>query len=48
MGGIYALSALGLTMVYGMMNVVNVAHGELYMLGALFCITKLAFSAYHS
>ncbi len=36
MGGIYALSALGLTMVYGMMNIVNVAHGELYMLGALF------------
>ena len=36
MGGIYALSALGLTMVYGMMNIVNVAHGDLYMLGALF------------
>ncbi|HEY3314920.1 MAG TPA: branched-chain amino acid ABC transporter permease [Bacillota bacterium] len=35
-GGIYALSALGLTMIYGMMNIVNVAHGELYMLGALF------------
>lgn len=35
-GGIYALNALGLTMIYGMMNVVNIAHGELYMLGALF------------
>ena len=34
-GGIYALNALGLTMIYGMMNVVNIAHGELYMLGAL-------------
>ncbi|HHY94828.1 MAG TPA: branched-chain amino acid ABC transporter permease [Firmicutes bacterium] len=34
-GGIYALSAVGLTMIYGMMNIVNVAHGELFMLGAL-------------
>lgn len=36
MGGIYALNAVGLTMIYGMMNIVNVSHGELYMLGALF------------
>jgi branched-chain amino acid transport system permease protein len=35
-GCIYALNALGLTMIYGMMNVVNIAHGELYMLGAMF------------
>ncbi len=35
-GGAYALMAVGLTMIFGMMEVVNFAHGELYMLGALF------------
>ena len=31
-----ALIALGLTIVFGMLDVVNFAHGELYMLGAFF------------
>lgn len=35
-GGTYALIAIGLTVVFGLMNVVNFAHGELYMLGAYF------------
>ena len=34
-GTFYALSALGLTLVFGLMRVVNFAHGELYMLGGL-------------
>jgi branched-chain amino acid transport system permease protein len=33
-GSAYALVALGLTLVYGVLGVVNFAHGELYMLGA--------------
>ncbi len=33
-GAVLALSALGLTIVYGVMGVVNLAHGELVMLGA--------------
>ena len=32
---VLALSALGLSLVFGVMRVVNVAHGEFYMLGAM-------------
>jgi branched-chain amino acid transport system permease protein len=34
-GAFYALSALGLTLVFGLMRVVNFAHGEFYMVGGL-------------
>jgi branched-chain amino acid transport system permease protein len=34
-GSFYALSALGLTLVFGLMRVVNFAHGELYVIGGL-------------
>jgi branched-chain amino acid transport system permease protein len=34
-GAFYALSALGLTLVFGLMRVVNFAHGELYVVGGL-------------
>ena len=33
-GSILILVALGLTMIFGIMHIVNFAHGELYMLGA--------------
>jgi branched-chain amino acid transport system permease protein len=33
-GGIYALIALGYTMVYGILGMINFAHGEFFMLGA--------------
>lgn len=33
-GAIYALIALGYTMVYGTLQLINFAHGEVYMLGA--------------
>ncbi|HID86507.1 MAG TPA: branched-chain amino acid ABC transporter permease [Anaerolineae bacterium] len=33
-GGIYAMMALGLTMIFGILDQVNFAHGEMYMLGA--------------
>jgi branched-chain amino acid transport system permease protein len=32
-GGIYALVALGYTMVYGIMRMINFAHGEIFMIG---------------
>ncbi len=34
-GGVYALVALGLNLQYGLMRVLNIAHGEFLMLGAL-------------
>jgi branched-chain amino acid transport system permease protein len=35
-GATYGLMAVGLTMIFGMMDVINFAHGELYMLGGVF------------
>ena len=34
LGAIYALIALGYTMVYGILKFINFAHGEIFMLGA--------------
>jgi branched-chain amino acid transport system permease protein len=34
MGAVYALIALGYTMVYGVLRLINFAHGEVFMLGA--------------
>jgi branched-chain amino acid transport system permease protein len=38
-GATYALVAIGLTLIFGMMRVVNFAHGEFYMLGAYVAIS---------
>ncbi|MBC7716891.1 MAG: branched-chain amino acid ABC transporter permease [Pseudorhodobacter sp.] len=35
LGSVYALVALGYTMVYGIINLINFAHGEVLMVGAL-------------
>lgn len=34
LGSVYALLALGYTMVYGIIKLINFAHGEIYMIGA--------------
>ncbi|QNB45213.1 branched-chain amino acid ABC transporter permease [Thermanaerosceptrum fracticalcis] len=47
LGSIYALIALGYTMVYGIIKLINFAHGDVYMVGAyigFFAITKLNMS----
>jgi branched-chain amino acid transport system permease protein len=36
LGGIYVLLAIGLSLIFGLMTVVNFAHGSLYMLGAYY------------
>jgi len=36
-GGVYALIAIGYTLVYGILFMINFAHGEVMMLGAYSC-----------
>src|SRR5262245_55568986 len=42
LGAIYGLVAIGYTMVYGIIGMINFAHGEIYMIGAFIAI--IAFS----
>jgi branched-chain amino acid transport system permease protein len=42
-GGVYALLASGLTLIFGVMNVINIAHGSFLILAAF-----LAYSLWHS
>ena len=41
LGSIYALIAIGYTMVYGIIGLINFAHGEIYMIGAYVGITTI-------
>jgi len=41
LGGVYALIAVGYTMVYGVIQLINFAHGEIYMLGAFLAYTMV-------
>jgi branched-chain amino acid transport system permease protein len=42
LGGTYALLGTGLTLIFGLMNVVNFAHGEFYTLGAYVTFAAVA------
>ncbi|MBP3917942.1 MAG: branched-chain amino acid ABC transporter permease [Clostridia bacterium] len=44
LGGIFALIALGYTMVYGIAKMLNFAHGDIIMIGAYAIITTLSLS----
>jgi branched-chain amino acid transport system permease protein len=41
LGSVYALIAIGYTMVYGIIGMINFAHGELYMIGAFIAMITL-------
>jgi branched-chain amino acid transport system permease protein len=38
LGSLYALIALGYTMVYGIIELINFAHGDLFMLGSMLAL----------
>src|SRR5689334_12061155 len=40
-GAIYALIALGYTMVYGIIELINFAHGDIFMMGTLLTISMM-------
>jgi len=42
LGSTYALIAIGYTMVYGIIGMINFAHGEVYMIGSYVALTVLA------
>jgi branched-chain amino acid transport system permease protein len=44
LGSIYALIALGYTMVYGILRMINFAHGDLFMVGAFFSFMIATFA----
>ena len=44
LGGTYALLGIGLTLIFGLMNVVNFAHGEFYTLGAYVAFAALGWA----
>ncbi|MEO6326131.1 MAG: branched-chain amino acid ABC transporter permease [Thermoanaerobaculia bacterium] len=43
LGSIYALIALGYTMVYGVLVMINFAHGDIFMMGAFTCLVAALF-----
>src|ERR1700754_2893012 len=42
LGAIYGLVAIGYTMVYGIIGMINFAHGEIYMVGAFIGVIAFA------
>ena len=42
-GALFALIALGYTMVYGIIELINFAHGDVFMLGSFLALTLVAF-----
>ncbi len=45
LGGLYALFAAGLSLVFGIMRLVNLAHGDLIILGAYLILTVTTITA---
>jgi branched-chain amino acid transport system permease protein len=43
LGSVYALIALGYTMVYGILTMINFAHGDIFMVGTYLCLAGAVF-----
>ena len=43
LGGLYALIALGLSMIFGVMRLINLAHGDLVVLGSYLSYALLSY-----
>lgn len=41
-GSLYALLAIGLSLTYGVLRIINIAHGGVYMIGGMLALTLLA------
>ena len=46
LGSIYALIALGYTMVYGIAKMLNFAHGDIIMIGGFVAYTTMSYMGY--
>ena len=47
LGSVYAVVALGYTMVYGIIQLINFAHGEVVMIGAMVAFTVIKIGRAH-
>lgn len=47
LGGLYALFAAGLSLIFGVMRLVNIGHGDLIVLAAYFALTAAVISGMH-
>ena len=45
LGSLYALISIGYTMVYGILRLINFAHGDIFMLGAYITYYGLVFTS---
>ena len=43
LGSVYSMVALGYTMVYGILQLINFAHGEVLMFGAMVALSVISF-----
>ena len=47
LGSVYAIIALGYTMVYGIAKMLNFAHGDVIMVGAYICFCSVSYLGLH-
>ena len=48
LGSIYGLIAIGYTMVYGIIGMINFAHGDIFMIGAFIALIALYLTQPHT